>query len=161
MKSRSTHYLFMLSQGERTYHDIHDILITNPFLQKRAIIEVGLEYGIAAKLEFDDDGKLPFIRCNVKFVKFLENQYSINVEVETENRIVKVMHLPPFHRLENLKHKEELMLRLVLGSHKIAFQNANQPKIIYLDEFDLRHLWEFSKSRKVFHLFSNAFEINQ
>lgn len=133
-------------EGEKAYHDI---INSNPFLHRNFIVDIVTEYGSGSKLEFDDDGKLPFIRCVVKFIKLLENQYSTNVEIETENHFTKVMHLPPLHRLENLTLKKELMLGISLGPHKIVFQNANQPKILFLDDFDLTNFWEFSNSKKV------------
>ena len=59
------------------------------------------------KLDFDDDGKVPLVRCVVNFTKFLENRFSINVEVETKTGKVKVMYLPPFQRLEDLDLKKD------------------------------------------------------
>lgn len=134
--------------NEKEYNEIAE---ANPFLSKQAIMDYGNEYGLNLTLNFDVDGKMPFIRCKVNFLKILENQYSINVQIETGNHLRKVMHLPPFHRLGDAPSKKDLTDRVTEGIHEICFQNAAQPKIIFLDDFDLRHLWEFSNSRKVCH----------
>jgi hypothetical protein len=121
----------------------------NPHLQKRRLADVVNEYGMSTKLEFDVDGKAPFIRSNAKFTQLLENLYSINVALTTENGISKVMHLPPIHRLVDQSLKSELTTALSIGTHNITFQNANQPKILRIDCFDLRDLWNHSESKKV------------
>jgi len=153
----------MSRKPEKVYDENQTATIkkSNPFLTKSAIVDIANEYGFDAKLSSDLDNEMPFIECIVNFSKFVENQYSINVVVETGSGIMKVMHLPPFHRLvsTSIPAKSELMLLVTSDKHRISFQNANQPKILFLDGTELSHLWRFSYSRKVFHKITSPSDV--
>jgi hypothetical protein len=92
-----------------------------------------------------------FVERKVKILEMINIKCSIKADVQFTNGDSRIVHFPPFHRLrkDKFSHFQNIELNLSSSFDVVFSDNAEQPRIICIDNIDVSKLWQFRSLNKV------------